>query len=265
MFVNVSQALLLDRVKEFKLLFSTVSVVTNFFNSKLESDDIYLFIDNEGLFFFDKSKKGNLGRYYFLATHNGFEICNFNIPTNERLVSEYIYQTKVPHTVVVEHYNNLGFSSYANLKKMSLLDKDDVTQESASIEECTSLDLPFLRTVFDFEFDSISERNPSDNDLQDAIERTSIFKYTVKGRIAGFYWADTKKFLSELRYLFVRESFRGKGFGKALFKHHLVQTRLVKKNQLWVLESNLQAINLYKKFGYQFDKLQSLIFFKDAV
>jgi len=36
----------------------------------------------------------------------------------------------------------------------------------------------------------------------------------------------------------------------------------VKKKQLWVLENNIIAISLYRKFGYDFENLRDIIFKK---
>ncbi len=87
-------------------------------------------------------------------------------------------------------------------------------------------------------------------------------KITDNQKIIGFLWFDKKKFLTELRYLFVDESYRGQKISKKLMKQYLYHTRDVKKKQLWVLEHNKIAINLYKKYGYEFENLKDTIFKK---
>jgi ribosomal protein S18 acetylase RimI-like enzyme len=82
------------------------------------------------------------------------------------------------------------------------------------------------------------------------------------GNILGFYWNRNMKFLSELRYLFVINKYRGLGIGKELLSSCLFNTSKINRKQLWVLENNPSAINLYKKFGYEFDGLVDHIFIR---
>lgn len=56
----------------------------------------------------------------------------------------------------------------------------------------------------------------------------------------------------ELSKLYILEWFCGKGIGEKLIKHaeNLIIQKGTNKMWLWVLETNLRAINFYKKQGY---------------
>jgi ribosomal protein S18 acetylase RimI-like enzyme len=70
------------------------------------------------------------------------------------------------------------------------------------------------------------------------------------------------RFLSELRYLFVINKYRGLVIGKELLSSCLFNTSKINRKQLWVFENNPSAINLYKKFGCEFDGLVDHIFIR---
>lgn len=262
MFKPVSADLLQAHIADFKMRFSPVLTLSNYYNNPLEEKKWLLNIKDEGLFFIGTELSTNMNHYYFLAEADSLSEADLIFPQDKKLVSEFVFNSQ-PNTSVINHYEALGFKTYAQLKKMSLLKKDVTIVPSKNIDLCTLDDLSFLRNIFNLQFDPVSERYPTDNELQSAINSGSIFKYVDNNRLLGFYWADTKKFLTELRYLFVDADCRGRGIGRALFEHHLFVTQAVKKNQLWVLENNTAAIALYQKFGYGYEGLQDLIFVKE--
>ena len=39
----------------------------------------------------------------------------------------------------------------------------------------------------------------------------------------------------------------------------------LKKNQLWVLKNNFKAIGMYKKYAYEFEDLEDIIFVRGKI
>jgi len=262
MFVPVSAEKLLNKISEFKANNSPAVVLTNFFNAKLENKEWFLSEQSCGLFFVSRDSLVGLSHYFFMASSGCLNGLKLNFLADTKVVSEFVFNGGASD-VVIQHYEKLGFNMYAHLKKMSFLSKaDQFVTCSEHIELCDMSDFGYLRYILDSHFDAISERCPSNEELNDALNSGSVFKYVDGGAVLGFYWADSKKYLSELRYLFVDGFSRGGGIGKALFEHHLYVTQPIKKNQLWVLENNIPAIALYQKYGFQFESLQDLIFLK---
>ena len=96
-----------------------------------------------------------------------------------------------------------------------------------------------------------------------AINNDDIYyKFDNFGNVLGFYWYRNSKFLSELTYIFVLKRYRGLGLGKELLNSYLFNTSKINKKQLWVLDNNSSAINLYLKYGFSFDCLNVYIFSK---
>ncbi len=262
MFKPVSIDVLKSKIFEFKAQQNTAGIVTNFFNISLENKDWFLDAQVNGLFFWGSDDLTGLGHYYFLANISDLSNVELSLLDKKKIVSEFVFDKSIDDSVK-QHYADLGFKPYAHLVKMSLLKKNiQLGSHLDLIELCTISDLAYLRSVFDDHFDPISERHPSDEAIFDAIKSDFVHKYIDDGNILGFYWVDTKKYLTEMRYFFVDECARGLGIGKALLEHHLVLTRGIRKNQLWVLMNNKAAIFLYQKYGYHFESLQDFVFLK---
>ena len=68
------------------------------------------------------------------------------------------------------------------------------------------------------------------------------------------YKADFKNNVYWLGHIVVHKDFRGIGLANLLVNHYLQEgLRLkVKKFQLWVVNNNIPAINLYKKIGFKY-------------
>lgn len=264
MFKRVSVECLEKQIDRFRSLTSPVNTLTNYFNTPLNYTDVLLFVGCNALFFIARNQTSGLNYYFFLAKSGFLSSSDIEFPKDERLVAEYIFSSKL-NIEVREHLKKGEFQYYANLKKMCLTRKDRyaVTRPSSVINICDISDLSYLRNKFDRYFDPISERCPSESELITAINKKSIFKYVKQDKILGFYWADSKKFISELRYIFVDENFRGVKVGQSLLEHHIYATIDVKKNQLWVLNNNNAAIRLYEKYGYTFEEMQDLISVRD--
>ena len=158
----------------------------------------------------------------------------------------------------------IGFKAYAQLKKMSMINSSIEQQEAdKDITIAKDKDISCLKKLFEENFDRFTERPPSIGDIESAIQNEDIYcKFDNFGNILGFYWNRNMKFLSELRYLFVINKYRGLGIGKELLSSCLFNTSKINRKQLWVLENNPSAINLYKKFGYEFDGLVDHIFIR---
>jgi RimJ/RimL family protein N-acetyltransferase len=81
-----------------------------------------------------------------------------------------------------------------------------------------------------------------------------------KGELIGFYIYREQGSTIELRYIFIVEKFRLYGFGKILFNDFLCRFPAAERVILWVFSENKAAINLYKKFQFQFDGLINYIY-----
>jgi ribosomal protein S18 acetylase RimI-like enzyme len=260
MFRQVSKHQLLIAIVKLRSAIPHSKVVSNYFDSSLEGEEILLAIQNKSLYFLKKDLTSGLYYYFFIAESGFLLPQNLDFPAG-KVVSEQVFKHEVSKEIV-DHFSFLGFEVYAQLRKMSLLKKEVLKIDNQRIHLCNENDVRCLRSIFDLHFDPISERYPSDIEILAAVRSKSVFKFVSGDQIIGFYWADTKKILTELRYIYVCPTSRGSGIGKELFEHHLYMSQRLKKNQLWVLQNNFKAIGMYEKYGYSFEGLEDIIFIR---
>lgn len=234
-------------------------IETNFFGFKSDSVTVAIIESNKGVFFIEKNPLKSIDTYYYYSALDEVDSIRFLLPTSTEVKCEYLFSGEA-NKLVLSHLLNVGFEKYAALEKMYRLNNQVDYSLDGKIKACTLKDLDYLRDVFDSYFDKISERPPANDEILNAIKSQSVFKITDGSKVLGFYWADFKRFVSELRYIFIDQSARGRKQGEILFTHYLASSKNVKKNQLWVLKDNIAAINLYKKYGFINDTQQDYIF-----
>jgi len=69
----------------------------------------------------------------------------------------------------------------------------------------------------------------------------------IVGVAAGYSWAG----ISELRQMWVDESYRGQGYGRTLLTAFIDESRKRGLRRIWVASYDFQAPKMYEKFGFQ--------------
>lgn len=69
----------------------------------------------------------------------------------------------------------------------------------------------------------------------------------LAGAAAGYSWAG----IAELRHMWVDESLRGLGHGRALIEAFITEARARCVRRIWVSTFSFQAPRLYEKFGFK--------------
>jgi len=67
------------------------------------------------------------------------------------------------------------------------------------------------------------------------------------GAIAGYTWAD----MAEIKQLWVRESYRGRGLGRALLEAAIAEAAIRDCRLIWVMTYDFQAPGLYARCGFE--------------
>lgn len=248
---------IINSFKSSKKVFYTNSFSLN------ENAESFRFIKNDcGIFFQEYDSLYDVFKSYYLVSNLEClaKLLNeFHIKENSSL--ELVTNNEIELTAV-QQFNQAGFKKYTTLQKMSFLESERTNGSlEPEVDFCKATDLAFFLDIFNKNFDRYSERLPSENDILIAINNRNILSLReYSGNIIGFLWFDHKKVVTELRYLFVSESSRGLGLSKKLMNAYLHFTNHIKKKQLWVLTDNPTAINLYKTFGYEFEKTHNTVF-----
>ncbi|QKF73472.1 acetyltransferase (GNAT family) [Aliarcobacter faecis] len=255
------------KVKLFEFRKNHKEIISNYLSQNILGKKIILIENANGLLFFVYDQEYDIYKSYFMV--NGFyslELLLIKANWNKNSSLEWIYKDKID-IELKKTIDKYGFIEYTRLSKMSFMNDDyiiDIENEELNIKYCNISDAKSLKLIFLHKFNKYSENLPSNIDIEKAIKTQSIIKILDKNSIVCFLWFDSKKVVTELRYLFVDENYRGQGLSKLLMKQYLYLTKQIKKKQLWVLENNEIAIKLYKSFGYSFEDLKDIIFKKEV-
>jgi len=235
-------------------------VCTNYFNNKLSTKLIPVFILKDGLVFVDKNVEEVGGRvFYFFSKIDYSELLDLDFDFD--LTCEIIIPSPVPESLKTL-LDRLGFNKYSELKRMVITDRVKKNKNYGfNVAVAEVEDVEVLSEIFSSDFDKYSERPPSKRGITKAIESNCIYKKTnEKNELLGFYWSEDKTFSTELKYLYVLKKHRRKGVGGELMNFYIHNTSNIKNRKLWVFDDNIGAINLYSSFGYGFDGLIDHIF-----
>ena len=144
------------------------------------------------------------------------------------------------------------------------------------IQELSEDDIEVKSFISSFMTDSLIEEYgnpPNESYITDLLdyyysrEDTKIFYLTENQVFAGFIWliksedVVTGKYFLCVLYLYVHESFRGKGYSKLLMNKGKEYSKEIGIEQLRlsVRHNNPNAISLYKGLGYQIYKHEMLL------
>lgn len=144
-----------------------------------------------------------------------------------------------------------GFGMYCQLMRMSkpttvveYVSSDDVTY--ATKEEAKDV-LALLNQYFD----ECTEQIPYLEELEKYAEQKHILLNKNGGKISGFVIFEETKVSLYLRYWFVHPNFRERGVGSMLLRRYFYEGRDTRREQLWVICSNENAIKRYRHYGYK--------------
>lgn len=261
MFERASEVQLLDEIANITSGTPRSQLVSNYFGGAMSGGDYLVSIHPGCVRFLERNPYKNIFYYYFIAKagHLGdFDDELVDAP----VASEQVFKGQLSEEIL-NHLLASGFVRYAQLRKMSMIrGENESIFENHEVQPCVQNDIDYIRSTIVTSFDPMSERPPHREKISTAVENKSIFKVDLGGELKGFYWAEIRGVVSELRYIYVSPDSRGGGLGRALLEHHLVSSKAQKKNQLWVLGENSRAISMYKSFGYSFEGLENLVFAK---
>lgn len=191
-----------------------------------------------------------------------FYINNFTeivpIPEDRPAIIELIYrgETKLP-VVITDYWSKQGFQIHltrdnmsANLQYMDTnFDPEiGIKLKYAELPE----ELAFIENLFLNAFDKYTGNLLSTSDLTRFINEKNIICALYNGELAGFLQFEVKNRIVWLGHIAVDAKYRGKGIANELVKKYIRDNcnEEINKFQLWVIQNNVSALNLYNKFGF---------------
>lgn len=131
----------------------------------------------------------------------------------------------------------------------------EINESNVTIRHAQPNEADLLHSVYLLSFDLYSGDMLGRADIQNRINSKQIICAYSDNELCGFLEFEIKNSIVWLNHIAVLENFRGKGISNQLISKYI---RLNKVNentryQLWVIQDNIAAVNLYKKFGFRYN------------
>lgn len=241
-------------------------------------------------FFWDQNKHPYWiaeGNFFFLRKeacilmlHEKGNFCNlFYIATDWTVVSKAIASIPFETTCVMdivcrgegdEERNLLlgvGFSPYQHLFRMSHAGAlaDDSWEMDPNAVFGTSEDVAQINIVLKENFDPLSEQLPSVDELKDYIKRKQVLVIKDGSNLCGFIIFEVTGMTWYLRYWYISPDYRNQRIGSKLLKSSLFLAKDTKRQILWVISTNENAIKRYEHYGFKRELMNDYVLIKKSI
>lgn len=214
-----------------------------------------------GEFRFEKSD----GCYILLHEEDHF-IHLFYIATGVAAVSEALGTLSLDKDCVVDvvrrgedqeattALRQAGFKPYTSLHRMSHIGllADDSWQQQEGVTFGEQSDVPQVYAALQQGFDPLSEQLPSLQEVADYAQRRQLLVVKDGETLCGFLIFELQGQTTwYLRYWFTAPAYRNQRVGARLLKASLAIGKDTKRQQLWVVSDNENAIKRYEHYGFR--------------
>ena len=221
---------------------------------KIIRRELYYLQLNNGLLILDR-QDGFYRSYYYLDGHESNKRLDFDrpivieMPYTKELTEKQILQIKI--------IRSMGFRLGRESGMMFSLSEHIKLRQSEHKEICTFAnqeDIMQIDALLKAYFDPLFAFLPSQEELNAAIKEKRAFVIRNSGGVAAVLICGNERNAVSIKQLVVDSAHRGKGFGKTLMQaYHARYINEVGSFWHWVDMNNNVAIDMYKKFGYQFN------------
>lgn len=241
-------------------------------------------------FFWDQNKHPYWiaeGNFFFLRKeacvlmlHQRKDFFNlFYIATDMEAVGKTVSTVSIPTTCVVDivcrgegeeekaQLLRAGFSPYQHLFRMSHagLLADYSWEMDSKVEFGTNEDVNALNNALKENFDPLSEQLPSVEEISDYIQRKQVLAIKDGSNLCGFIIFEVTGSTWYLRYWFTSSAYRNQGIGAKLLKSSLFLAKETKRQILWVISENENAIKRYEHYGFKRELMNDYVLIKTSI
>ena len=129
----------------------------------------------------------------------------------------------------------------------------------------TSEDIAQINIALKDNFDPLSEQLPSVDELRDYIERKQVLVIKDGSNLCGFIIFEVTGMTWYLRYWFTSSEYRNQGIGAKLLKSSLFMAKDTKRQILWVISDNENAIKRYEHYGFKRELMNDYVLIKRSI
>lgn len=207
---------------------------------------------------------GSFSNLFYIA-------CNMVAVTNA--IQQSTFENDIVIDVVVKKEGNgevealkaIGFDTYKSLYRMSHIGMlaDDTWEKSEEVIYANMTDCQLVYDALQKDFDPICEQLPSLQEVKDYAQRSQLLIIKDEGRLCGFLIFELSGTTSwYLRYWYTSPEYRNQRVGAKLLKTALMIGKDTKRQQLWVISDNENAIKRYEHYGFQKEDLNDYVMIK---
>jgi GNAT superfamily N-acetyltransferase len=149
-------------------------------------------------------------------------------------------------------------ANYSNIPLMKHESKDVL------ISLANESDASVLHDIYAASFDIYTGDMLSLQEIKDKIQSEQIICAYHDDKFCGFLEFELKNNNVWLNHVAVSENFRGMGISNLLIAAYVNLNKIneTTKYQLWVIQDNIAAVNLYKKFGFVYNNKSTISMLK---
>ena len=182
----------------------------------------------------------------------------------EQLVVDIVGDEKI--VSIKRLFIEQGFYEYETLYRMNHVGTLEYSEISDSrVVFAKEEDAHFILDMLHSFFNPLSEQLPSYEEVMDFISNQSILVFRHDGKICGFIIFEIHGMTLYLRYWFVLPESRDLKIGSKLFNKFLRMGRATKRQYLWVISNNENAIKRYRHWGFNPENLFDYVLVKPAI
>ena len=151
---------------------------------------------------------------------------------------------------VVKLFRSKGCKEAASLIRLTRMTTAIEYTADNTIRCADEKDIPVISELLHTYFNDQTEQIPYDEELIDYALQGHVLTCIEEGRMAGFLIYEINASTLYLRYWFTQPDFRDKKVGSRLLRRFLEEGKDTRRQLLWVIRSNENAINRYKHYGF---------------
>lgn len=219
----------------------------------IEEKKLYLVIGHENLYLL--VDRGISFQVYF---HVNDLAENVDLSVSKPLMMEIVYRGLSPEAIKSFWIRN-GFKEHLTRNNLLLVSKDikqfDLGEGIVKIKFAETCDeAKKITTLFQTELDTYTSDAKSLAEITEYVNHKNVLCAYIENEFGGALQFEWKQNNCWLGHIAVDDKFRGKGLANRLVAEY-ISINAINENakfQLWVINDNLPAINLYTKFGFRY-------------
>ncbi len=155
---------------------------------------------------------------------------------------------------------DIRMNRYCSLVRMSRINAGQECKLSGDIRVASTEQAQELLDILNNHFDERTEQIPCIEEIHSLIEKGNVLVYEHEGKIVGFVIFEKSVATLYLRYWFVHPGYRNMKVGSKLLNHFFYTGKDCKRHQLWVIETNDNAIVRYEHYDFKAENLFDVVY-----